>query len=113
MATLRTILQLEIEGTGLQTERITPDQFSLTVGGDSLRSTVTLTTDFSELYVGEITPRRWFLYNAGSVDVVVSMGAEDDITLAPGEPALVPSTRLLLAKTSTGTGQLMYAVMES
>ena len=45
--------------------------------------------------------------------MVVSMGAEDDITLAPGEPALVPSTKLLLAKASTGTGQLMYAVMES
>jgi len=114
VATLRLVLQVEIDGGALQIERIAPNAIDITVGGRHLRQTVTLANGaYTALHVGEITPRRWFLFNAGTADIVVSCGTSDDIVLAAGEPALVPSTQQLMAKGSGGTATLMYAVMEA
>lgn len=115
MATLTLTFTLELDGGGLQTERITPDSISLTVGGKHLRQTVAITSDFQALLVGDIAPRRWFFYNptgSGS-NAILSMGSEDDVTLAPGEYAWIPSMREILARSASASGSLMYAVMEA
>lgn len=115
MATLTLTFTLELDGGGLQTERITPDSISLTVGGKHLRQTVTLTGDFQTLTVGDIVPRRWFFYNptGSGANAIVSMGSDDDVTLAPGEYAWIPSSKEILARSASSSGSLMYAVMEA
>lgn len=111
MATLRVTFSLTVEGNFIDLEQIQPNEFSSTVDGDNSRRTVALTDgNFATLDVGEITPRFWYLQNVHATgSLVVSFGSTDDITLAPGEFAFLPSGMVPLAKGSGGASKLLYA----
>ena len=111
MATMQITFSLTVADNYLDTETINPQSKTVTVDGDNSRRTVVLADgDFVTLEVGEITPKYWFFQNVhASGALVLSFGATDDITLAPGEFAFLPSGMVLLAKGSGGASKLLYA----
>ncbi len=111
MATLRVTFSLVVEGNYVNLDQLQPNEFSASVDGDNTRRTVTLTDgEFVTLDTGEITPKYWYLQNVHATgSLVVSFGSTDDITLAPGEFAFLPSGMVPLAKGSGGASKLLYA----
>ena len=111
MATMRVTLSLTVEGNYVNLEQLQPNELSATVDGDNSRRTVALADgEFVTLDVGEMTPKYWYLQIVhASGSLVVSFGTTDNITLAPGEFAFLPSGMVPLAKGNGGASKLLYA----
>lgn len=115
MATMTISLTVTITDGAFQTENFNPPVTETTVSGLHMRRAMDLNADeFSTLDTGDLTPRYWYLHNLhDTATLVVSFGVTDDITLAPGEWAWVPSTLTPLAKGSGAASRILYGIVEA
>lgn len=115
MATMTISMTVTITDGAFQTENFNPPVTETTIGGLHMRRVLTLNADeFATLDTGDLTPRYWYLHNLhATATLVVSFCVSDDITLAPGEWAWVPSTATLMAKGSGAASRILYGIVEA
>jgi len=115
MATMTINLVVTITDGAFQTDSFNPPATATTISGLHMRRVLTLAANtFTTLDTGDLTPRYWYLHNLHDTgSLVVSFGVSDDITLAPGEWAWVPSTLVPMAKGSGAASRLLYGIVEA
>lgn len=112
MASLAVRVTIElVDDTGLQLDRIEIQNFTdASAGGESNRRVLEVATDKYTTLDTDLSPRWWFLMNAGTNTINLVYGSETVHTLSAGHFSVVRGDNVPSAIAVGGTSKLMVAI---